>query len=393
MSGDNEKILTRDFMLCFWANFLFFGTNFYLIPILPVYLKELGNNNTSIGVIIGAFSFSAIFLRPLMGCLADSIPKRRLMLAGTAIFIVSPLLYLTTTSAAWLTLIRIAHGMGLAAYAVGSITFVAQIAPRKRLSQATGIFVTSVSLVTGIAPIVATHLKNFLDLPELFMVPSIASAVAAALVLLVREPAARPHLRREKHDFIGTLTDRHVLVPSLVFAGTILTLGAITAFLPLLVINWEYNNPALFFVVYSAVMVIMRLVAGSVPDRLGHERVVVPCLCLVAVAMLLLARSHNALTLAIAAIVFATGYSLAYPSLNALVVEHVPAHRRGASLGIFSASVDLGNFLGPVFIGLLADVAGLRLSLAASGLTPLLGAWLFAHYYLSRQNKVQVKHM
>jgi len=62
-----QKILTRDFILCFLAQFAFTSVFHILIPTLPIYLSRLGSSEVEIGVLIGIFSFSSLLLRPLVG--------------------------------------------------------------------------------------------------------------------------------------------------------------------------------------------------------------------------------------------------------------------------------------------------------------------------------------
>jgi len=53
-----QKILTRDFVLCFFAYFAFSLVINILIPTLPIYLSRLGSNEVEIGILIGS---SAVF--------------------------------------------------------------------------------------------------------------------------------------------------------------------------------------------------------------------------------------------------------------------------------------------------------------------------------------------
>ncbi|MFZ5592036.1 MAG: hypothetical protein ACOY81_09550, partial [Bacillota bacterium] len=75
-NSSDETYISKNFLLGFGANFLFFGTNLYLIPVLPLYLHHLGKNSAAIGLIIGSFSFTAILLRPQVGRLSDFVTKR-----------------------------------------------------------------------------------------------------------------------------------------------------------------------------------------------------------------------------------------------------------------------------------------------------------------------------
>jgi len=49
-----RKILTRDFILAFFAQLTFTLANHILIPTLPIYLSRLDSKETEIGVLIGS---------------------------------------------------------------------------------------------------------------------------------------------------------------------------------------------------------------------------------------------------------------------------------------------------------------------------------------------------
>ena len=53
------KVLTRDFILLFFAQFTFSFVFQSLIPALPIYLSRSGSNVAEIGVLVGIFFFFA----------------------------------------------------------------------------------------------------------------------------------------------------------------------------------------------------------------------------------------------------------------------------------------------------------------------------------------------
>ena len=73
-----QKILTRDFILCFSAQFAFTSVSFILIPTLPIYLSRSGSTEIEIGILIGAFGISSLVLRPIVGKALSKIPEKNL---------------------------------------------------------------------------------------------------------------------------------------------------------------------------------------------------------------------------------------------------------------------------------------------------------------------------
>lgn len=370
-----DTYITGNFILGFCANFLFFGTNLYLIPVLPLYLHYLGKSSAAIGLIIGSFSFTAVLLRPQVGRLSDFVTKRSLMLWGTIIFLLVTPLYLCTQSTLLLTVIRLVHGVGLALFAAASAALVPDIVPASRLGEATGIYVTSVSIASGLAPLLGNYVVLHAEPAVQLLLPCLFSALAALLVFNIKE--SPPAGNKTPVSLWQAGHNVHVLVPCLTFATCTFSVGTITAFLPLFLQQHGIHNSSIFFLFYSGTLISVRFLAGRLSDRWPRSLIIIPSLFFVAAGLVVLAYTTSITRLSLAAIIVGLGYALVYPNLNAWVVEHTPPATRGASLGIFSASTDLGAFLGPLFMGLLVDQLGYRQTYLLATIIPLTGLLIF----------------
>src|SRR5512146_2133250 len=92
-SMDN-RIMTRNFILSFLAQFTFSFVLFILIATIPIYLSRLGSNKADIGLLVGASSAASLILRPLIGRALLQIPERRFMAAGAVLYTLSSFGYL-----------------------------------------------------------------------------------------------------------------------------------------------------------------------------------------------------------------------------------------------------------------------------------------------------------
>lgn len=370
------KIFTRNYVICFLGTFLLYCSVYFLIPILPLYLDNIGKSTSETGIIIGSFSATSIVLRPMVGRLLDRWPKKALMVCGAIIFLVAPPLYLLSESVAVLTLIRLFHGAGVALFATSAVVTVAGVVPRDRLAHATGIYVTSVSAAMGVAPLLGSYTSAFCSFDrELFLLCFLAFWILI-LSLLLQEPRTPPE-QIQRQSFLTVLQDKKVLVPSLALATCTFSLGTITAFLPLYVQSWGSHQAGLFFAVYSLVIVATRLLGGGLSDSLGRKTVLVPSIIAVFLSTLAFVFIRTTWSLSANAVFYAAGFSLVYPTLNALVVERVNVTNRGTALGILSASLDGGLFLGPATMGYVGHYLGLQQMFLAASLAPLAGVLLF----------------
>ena len=83
-------LFTPAFITVALAELAYFTADGMLLPALGRYVEgPLGRGNIAIGLVIGAFSVSAFFLRPWAGGVADRRGRRILMVAGASLFAVS----------------------------------------------------------------------------------------------------------------------------------------------------------------------------------------------------------------------------------------------------------------------------------------------------------------
>ncbi len=116
------------------------------------------------------------------------------------------------------------------------------------------------------------------------------------------------------------------------------------------------EDVALLFTAASGTIVVVRLVAGHVPDRVGPIRAGSGALMMTFAATLVLAFWQTPTGAFAGAVVLACGMSLQSPSFIPLAIVGVPHRERGAAMATFTGFYDIaGAVIGPV-IGLI--VAG-----------------------------------
>jgi MFS family permease len=78
-------LFTPDFLTVAVAELAYFTAVGVLLPALPRYVEgPLGGGNIAVGLVVGAFSLSAFFLRPWAGGVGDRRGRRILMVVGAS---------------------------------------------------------------------------------------------------------------------------------------------------------------------------------------------------------------------------------------------------------------------------------------------------------------------
>jgi len=365
-----RKIFTRDFILCFLAQFTFTFVFFNLIPTLPIYLSRLGSTEVEIGVLIGISAASSLVLRPFVGRALLNIPEKTFMIAG--------LLLVAFTSAAYLLappfwpflIVRIFQGIGFAFFSTASFTLIANISSKAHLGQSLGYFTLSFTLSGALAPPLGMFLINHFSFPILFLACSGLSLCS----LLVIHPLGRRQVAPLRDSFTedGLLFSRGALPPSILAFFPFLIWGALTAFFPLYAIQHGVDNPGFFFSTTAVVLILSRSLGGKILDLHNREKVILPCLMAYIISMAILAFSKTMPMFILVAVIYGIGPAFLTPALLAYALDRGGA--TGPTMGTFHAITDLGICLGPVIMGIVIDLTSypiMFLCLALMGIAGL----------------------
>lgn len=138
--------------------------------------------------------------------------------------------------------------------------------------------------------------------------------------------------------------------------------------------GWPYASLGLTF--FGAGFVLMRLLCGHLPDRIGGTPVAIASLAVEACGQYLLWLAPGPVPALIGALLTGIGCSMVFPAMGSEVVKQVPPQLRGTAIGGFVAFQDLAyGATGPV-VGVLADHAGYSSVFLIGGLAATLGLWL-----------------
>src|SRR4030066_520313 len=164
-----RKILTRDFIICFFAQFTFTSVFHILIPPLPIYLSRFGSSEIEIGILIGTLGISSLVLRPFVGRALLKIPEKNFMLTGTLIFAFTSIAYLLTSPFWPFLMVRIFQGIGMAFFYTASVTLITNISPVTRRGQSISYFYLAFNISFALSPSLGMFLINNFSFTPLFL--------------------------------------------------------------------------------------------------------------------------------------------------------------------------------------------------------------------------------
>ena len=382
--AERSRLLTPAFLAVSLASLAYFIADGITIPILQKFVVgPLEGDRVAVGIAYGAFSLTALVLRPLAGSFSDRRGRRPLIVGGAALFAVGVLGHLVATTIPILLVMRLVMGAGEAFVFVGVLSAVSDLAPEGRRGEAISYFSLSLYLGVAIGPFIGEALLG----EDRFAAVWIASAVMAGVAVLFGVRA--PETRAAALDAPGATNAvplrgwRSIIHPGGILPGLVLLasttgMGGFFAFGKLYADSLGMDGAGPVFATLAVIVITFRSLMPWMPDRLGARRAASIALTFNAVGMVIIGLWTDPVGFYAGTAVFAFGVCFAFPALSTLTTLSVPPGERGAALGTFSAFLDLGFGAAPVLLGFVAQAAGFSAVFLASAVVAASGLVLLA---------------
>jgi MFS family permease len=365
-------LFTRAFLTVAVAELAYFTADGVVLPALPRYVEgPLGGGDVQVGLVIGAFSVSAFFLRPWAGRVGDRSGRRILMVTGAALFAISVAGYLVADSILMLAAMRLLTGAGEALFFVGALSANVDLAPPERRGEAFSFASLALYIGIGAGPFIGETVIDRFGFRAAWLVAIGLALVAVALSL--RLPPLRPESAEGSADRPHRLIHPAGLLPGLVLLAAILGMAGFLAFVPLYALDIGMGGAGLVLGLFAGIVVLIRSVGARIPDRIGASRATRIALALSAVGLTIMGLWRTPAGLVAGAVVLAVGVALFTPALFTVAVEGIPANERGAVMGTTSAFLDLAFGLGPATLGFVAAGIGRPGTFLAGGVAAVAG--------------------
>ncbi len=344
---------------CFWASL---GSQ---LPVLPLYIGELGATKQQLGVVMGAFALGLLGSRAWLGRLADQRSRKIVLQIGLAVAAIAPLFYLNVTSLPLLFAVRAFHGICLAAFTTAYTALVVDLSPRNQRGELIGYMSLVNPIGVMLGPSIGGYLQAWAGYLPLFLLASGLAVVGLLATSTVDEVLSQEALlayqSASKQMFWGLLRSPRLKIPAMVMLLIGLTFGTLSTFVPLLIRETEVDlNAGLFYSVAAIASFIIRVLTGKASDRLGRGRFISLSLCFYGLAMITLWLAHTKFAFLVAGICQGCGSGTLIPMIAALMADRSEAHERAQVLSLCISGFDVGIALAGPCLGTVATLAGIR---------------------------------
>lgn len=361
----------RVFGALFITNLFVFLAIGAVVPALPQYVRgPLHHGDIAVGIVMGAFAFTSVFLRPIGGRLSDRVGRQPVFAAGGALMAIAGVLYLVPLQLPGLILARLTLGIGEGWLYTSAVVWVLDTTPPSRRGGIIGWYGMSIWLGLSFGPVVGELLRAAGGYSAVWTFAAVAPAVAALISFAIPKPpmlgvAVAP----------SRLLQREAVIPGIALWCSVVGFAAMQSFMILMLAQRGIGHGAAIFTVFAASVAVSRLALSALPDRIGAAMSATFAALVHAAGLALLAVADNLAVAVVAVIVMGTGYSALFPALALMAVERNDESRRGATIGVFTAFFDAGMGVGAPLAGAMAAVSGYGgMFIASAGLATVGGA-------------------
>jgi len=283
--------------------------------------------------------------------------------------------------------------LAAAIYRTPAVALMPDIVPSKFRSQANGI----INLMGGIGVVIGLFAGGMLfdmDIALPFIVGGAVVLISSAIVVFaVKEPDAPAdddptakqsrlldNLREVWQD-----DDRSVLYLLLAIFAWFVAYNALETFFTsyaTTVLGVTAGRASQLFTIAGGVFILFAVPAGYLAGKFGRKRTIITGLSVFALAVLLIALTHNVGSVTVALVMVGASWALVNINSLPMVVDSVPQNKLGTYTGLYYFASMSAAIVGPIAIGQTVDVFGYRSMFWAAA-----AALALAAYLLSRVTK------
>lgn len=383
-----ERLWTRNFIL---ALVITIGVNLacnLLLSTISIYAKQITSTDAYAGVMTGAFTLAALFIRIVAGKMLDKIGRRKVLMFGVGITVLSTVAYLLTNNIYIIIFLRVMQGVGFGISSTAIATIVTDVTPESRMLEGIGYSGVGITITTAIGPSIALALvgENYDKFNVLFIV---TAAVALFTILLSFKLSYKEVVSKKEEgtcDGEGISISK-IIIPSIVLFIAAVAESTILAFAALYGIELGFSNIGLFFTINAMGILASRLFINQIVNKLGTNVVVSSGVLIFAASIFRIAVTKTYIMLIIMGFLCGVMVGSLLPIVNLLILDSASKSSRGMANAIYYALIDGGYGIGSIMWGQVVVACGYRWIYAYSSISLVVAFLIFVTSIVKSKRK------
>jgi MFS family permease len=387
LPSDTSQIWRRNLLVCALGSFTTIIGMTLILPILPLYVRDLGVEDRAAVTLWSGIAYAATFLTaaltaPLWGYLGDRFGRKPMLIRASLGMAIAMSLIGLAQDVTQLVLLRLLVGL-LGGYASGSTILVAAQTPRDRSAWALGTLSSAIMAGTIAGPLIGGTLAQTIGVQGAFLATGglIFLAFLGTTLFLKEAPRLDRGTEKSKPSSSWAAVPYKLPVIALLSLSTLLMFATISVE-PIIAehvrsLTGSTDDTALYAAVVFSITAFGTILSGpnlgKLADRIGHMQVLT--LSLIAATLFLAAQAVVDDLIAFAILRFLTGIALGgiTPTVVATIRRLLPDTSVGLVLGYNVSAQYIGQVAGPVLAGWLGGIAGTHSVFIATAIITALG--------------------
>ena len=350
-------------------------------PILPIFAQSLGATDAQIGWIASASTVPGILVSYIAGNLADRYGYKKILIGSLLIFASAPFLYLLVQNPLELGAVRFYHGFATAAFGPVAMATIAAFSGRNT-GQNLSLYSSATMVGRALAPMVGGAAYDAGGHVSVYLIAGAAGVLALGMALwFFRKPGELENKEAAKINkpdaaklpfFKGLwalLRYNPLLFVGALDACMYFAYGAFEMIFPLYAkqLGMTPRQIGILLGIQLVGIILFKPLFGRASDKLGRLPMAIIGLGVCAAVFILIAFIHLIILLIPLVILYGLGFALLTASTSAFAADVARAGQLGASLGILSTLMDVGQTFGPPAIGMISDRFNYSVGIGALG--------------------------
>jgi len=389
------KIWKRNLIVCWFGMFVTMIGMSQIAPVLPLYIKQLGIQDTALieqfsGIAFGVtFIISAIF-SPIWGQAADKFGRKPMLLRASLGMSIVIFCMAFAHNVYQLIGLRLLQGV-ITGYSTACITLIATQTDRENAGWALGTLSTASIAGSLLGPMIGGYIEENLGLQNVFFITGALLMIAFITTLLFVKEQFNPSDKKvlSAKEVWKLLPDTSLIITMFV-TSFVLTLAmySIEPIITVYVTGLSSNTShvaLLSGMTFSASGLASILAAprlGRLSDKIGPQKVMLAALIVAGIVFVPQAFVRSPWQLMALRFILGLATAGLAPSVNALVKRITPDSLTGRIFGFNMSAQYLGVFGGSVLGGQVAAYFGIRYVFFITSTLLLINAfWVYSTVY------------
>ena len=353
-------------------------------PIFPLYATSLGASLGLLGLLTAMLGLGRLLGALPVGMLSDALDRKTVLVGGMAMFVVSFIAFAVVPGAGWLAIPRLLQAIAMVSTFPLGIAYIGDVVEVRDRGAAIGLYTAAMGSGFAVGPLIGSWLSADIGYPAAYVAGAAIALFGAVFgaMRLVRKPSGSgvPSLARGLVDMPALRAlARHPMMLMACVGNVVMTLsmtGAIFTYFPIYARGVGISTVTIggLFAWRSIASATGRIPTGAFSSRIPARWTLVGVLVVEAAIDVAIAHTTSAALLTGLLIVEGVGFGVFLVSGQSAVAASSGQANRGAAVGMFWRSGSVGDFAGPIVLGIVAEAWGVVAVFDSVGAAVLVGA-------------------